>query len=265
MARILLLLFTLTLSWTASSQVLSNDGKPIECGTKFSVIYDGFISGIKFNKAGDTNTYVVKLYDNAGKVLATGSVKNSTVGEVIVYFNTSVQVTAATYYMASFYSPGGNYYSNPTWFNGYLPRSALIRQGGYYLYGSGFPTNQFSKSWYYVDPIFYSPSIPRDTVRIRDTIVKINYVHDTTIKVIHDTTIRIIRDTLRIHDTLLYANACDTAWLYYGYPVDSNLIKQVEATNMYEVTLPGNEHIRFHREFAWIRERLVNGLWKRED
>jgi Domain of unknown function (DUF4082) len=265
MKKILWLLCFVILSWTASGQTLSNDGKPIECGTKFSVIYDGFISGIKFNKGSDTSTYTVKLYDGFRKLLATATVKNSIAGEVVVYFSNPVQVTAATYYMASFYSPGGNYYANSTWFTNYLPKSAIVRQGGYYIYSSEYPTNQFSKSFYYVDPLFYNPSIPRDTVRIRDTIVKINYVHDTTIKVIHDTTIKVVRDTVNIHDTTFYANACDTAWLYYGYPVDANLIKTVEETNMYEVTLPGNEHIRFHREFAWVRERLVNGIWKRED
>jgi hypothetical protein len=119
------------------------------------------------------------------------------------------------------------------------------------VWGSGFPTNQYQKSYYFVDPIYTANPVPKDTVRIRDTVT--------------NTVINTVHDTLRIHDTLYYANACDTVWLWYGYPVDANLIKTVEETNMYEVTLPGNEHVRFHREFAWIRERLVNGMWRRED
>jgi hypothetical protein len=104
-----LLLFLLLLPAFLSAQVLSNDGKAIECGTKFSVISDGKVYGVKFSKGGDLNTYVVRLYDNAGKVLAASTVTNATTGEVLVYFPVPVPITAATYYTASFYSPGGNY------------------------------------------------------------------------------------------------------------------------------------------------------------
>jgi hypothetical protein len=258
MKRILWLLFFVALSWTVSGQTLYNDGKAGELGTKFSVIAPGRVYGVKFMKGTDAAVYVGKIYDNSGNMLASANAPvTTTSGEVLVYFSSPVIVSSASYYMASFYSPGGNYFANSTWFNSYIPKSNVILKGGYYTYGSGVPNTQYFQSFYYVEPIYSPNPVPKDTVRIRDTIVKINNVHDTTIKV--------VRDTLRIHDTTFYANACDTAWLYYGYPVDANLIKTVEETNMYEVTLPGNEHIRFHREFAWIRERLVGGFWRRED
>ena len=223
-------------------QTIYNDGKAGELGTKFSVIAPGKVYGVKFMKGTDASVYVGKIYDNSGNLLASANAPvTTTSGEVLVYFSSPVIVSSATYYMASFYSPGGNYFANSTWFNSYIPKSNVILKGGYYIYGSGVPNTQYLQSFYYVEPIYSPNPVPKDTVRIHDTIPKI------------------------IHDTLLYANACDTAWLYYGYPVDSLILKQVEETNMYELTLPLGEHIRFHREFAWIRERLINGVWKRED
>jgi hypothetical protein len=231
-------------------QTISNDGKAIEVGTRFVVTANGLVSGVKFYKGADANTYVVRLWDGSGKALASTTVNNTTLGFFTVNFSTPVNVVSGSTYTVSFYSPGGNYAANATYFNTYVPSGSLVYLGGFYLYGAGFPTGSFQKSYYYVDPVFTANA--KDTVFVRDT-VKVPYI-------VRDTMTLIKTEFVTVFDTL-YVPFPDTLWFAQFDTTTVRTRNTLVDMDVIEFSLPNEGSYRFHRFFSWRRQKFVNGEW----
>ncbi|GAA2109876.1 hypothetical protein GCM10009841_31490 [Microlunatus panaciterrae] len=142
-----------------------SDSVPTELGVKFRAASDGFITGIRFYKGtGNTGTHVGTLWSRTGTKLASATFSGeSSTGWQQVSFANPVPVTANTTYVASYFAPNGHYASNDGYFttattNGPLTALADGTDGanGVYLYSStsGFPTNTYNKSNYWVDVVY---------------------------------------------------------------------------------------------------------------
>jgi hypothetical protein len=153
--------------WPASTTpatALDTDTAAIEVGVKFRATTAGFITGIRFYKGGTANagTHRGRLWSAAGTQLATANFTGETAsGWQQVNFAQPVAVTAGTTYVASYYAPRGRYSVNEGYFtsaisNGPLTALATGTDGGngVYRYGSGFPTNTWNASNYWVDVVF---------------------------------------------------------------------------------------------------------------
>jgi hypothetical protein len=144
---------------------LDNDRQPIEIGVKFKATEDGFISGIRYFKgAGTTGTHVGSLWSTAGVSLATATFTSETAsGWQEVLFSSPVAITAGVTYVASAFSPSGDYASTPSYFtqavvNGPLRGLADGEDGfnGVFSYGTSptFPTTAFKSINYWIDVVF---------------------------------------------------------------------------------------------------------------
>jgi methionine-rich copper-binding protein CopC len=137
----------------------ANETNAIELGVQFTPAQNGTISGVRFFKESDnTGTHTGTLWSASGTALATGTfTSESTQGWEQLNFATPVQVTAGTTYTASYHTTTGHYAD--TGGNLSAPfTSGLLTvpvAGGVYLYGaSGFPTNTFNGSNYWVDVVY---------------------------------------------------------------------------------------------------------------
>ena len=144
---------------------LDNDKQGIEVGVKFKASENGFITGIRYYKgAGTTGTHVGSLWTSAGVSLATATfINESESGWQQVLFSTPVAVTAGVTYVASTFSPSGDYTSTTEYFkqavvNGPLRGLADGEDGpnGVFIYTAtpAFPTVDFHKINYWVDVVF---------------------------------------------------------------------------------------------------------------
>jgi uncharacterized protein DUF4082 len=125
---------------------------------------DGFITGLRFYKGpGNTGTHVGHLWSATGTLLASVTFSGeSASGWQQMSLSSPVAVTANTTYVASYRAPRGHYaadegYFATTYSNGPLRALANGEQGGngVYKYGtSGFPTQTFNASNYWVDVVF---------------------------------------------------------------------------------------------------------------
>ncbi|MEP7376625.1 MAG: N,N-dimethylformamidase beta subunit family domain-containing protein [Chitinophagaceae bacterium] len=147
------------------SKPLDNDHQPIEIGVKFKATENGFISGIRYYKGtGTTGTHIGNLWSTAGVSLATATFTSETEsGWQEVLFSNPVAITAGVTYVASCFSPSGDYASTPAYFtqavvNGPLRGLADGEDGsnGLFSYSptSVFPTNEFKSINYWVDVVF---------------------------------------------------------------------------------------------------------------
>jgi hypothetical protein len=144
--------------------VTDPDATATELGVKFRANTDGQITGLRFYKGPqNTGTHVGKLWTATGTELASATFENETAsGWQQANFATPVAITANTTYVASYHAPNGKYSVDENYFNSSLvsgPLTALAdgMEGGngVYRYGaSGFPTNTFNKSNYWVDVVF---------------------------------------------------------------------------------------------------------------
>jgi hypothetical protein len=145
----------------------TNPGDPnaIEVGTRFKSAINGYVTGIKFYKgANNTGTHTGSLWSNTGQLLATGTFTGeSATGWQTLTFASSVAITANTPYVVSYFAPNGQYGVDSGYFAGSrsnYPLTALADGAsggnGLYRYGttSGFPTNSYSSSNYWVDVAF---------------------------------------------------------------------------------------------------------------
>ena len=144
---------------------LDNDRQPIEIGVKFKATENGFINGIRYYKGtGTTGTHVGSLWTIAGVSLATATFTSETEsGWQEVLFSTPVAITAGVTYVASAFSPSGDYASTPSYFtqavvNGPLRGLADGEDGfnGVFVYANAptFPTTEFKSINYWVDVVF---------------------------------------------------------------------------------------------------------------
>jgi Domain of unknown function (DUF4082)/Bacterial Ig-like domain/Bacterial Ig domain len=158
-----------------------NDPSAVELGVKFRTDVDGFITGVRFYKGlGNTGTHIGSLWTSNGQLLANATFTSETAtGWQQVSFATPVAVTANTVYVASYFAPNGNYAGD----NGYFASSGvdsgpvhLLRSGvsggnGVYRYGStsGFPSQSFQDTNYWVDVVFTTVAPPDNTAPLVTT------------------------------------------------------------------------------------------------
>ncbi|MGW0230856.1 DUF4082 domain-containing protein [Actinopolymorpha singaporensis] len=141
------------------------DDSAVELGVKFRTSQNGFVTGVRFYKGSrNTGTHVGSLWSKSGTKLASVTFTDETAtGWQQATFASPVPVTAGTTYVASYYAPVGRYANNSSYFaNTATSRGPLtaLRNGtdglnGLYKYGaSGFPTNGFQATNYWVDVVF---------------------------------------------------------------------------------------------------------------
>ena len=141
----------------------ANDNQPYELGVKFRTSRDGYITGLRFYKGSqNTGTHVGHLWSSTGTQLAEAAFVNETAsGWQKVVLAQPVAVTANTTYVASYYT--GNYYAfSDDYFTNAVDNAPLraLASGEDGLNGvfkegaSGFPTNSFRASNYWVDVVF---------------------------------------------------------------------------------------------------------------
>jgi hypothetical protein len=160
---------------TVPALASSSDTNSVELGVRFRPSVSGWITGVRFYKgAANTGTHVGNLWTTGGARLATATFANETAtGWQTVTFQSPVQVTAGTTYVASYFAPNGGYsinagfFTNSGYTNGplYFLRDGEAGGNGVYAYSgsSTFPTNTFNASNYWVDVVFVA-SLGGDTV-----------------------------------------------------------------------------------------------------
>ena len=96
----------------------ANDGQSIELGMKFRSTQNGFITGIRYYKgAGTTGIHTGSLWTNTGTRLAQATFTNETAsGWQQVLFGTPIAITAGVTYVASYFSPSGDYAATNPYF-----------------------------------------------------------------------------------------------------------------------------------------------------
>ena len=142
----------------------TNDQNAVEVGMKFRSDVAGTVSGVRFFKGGsNTGNHVGHLWTATGTLLATVTFSNeSASGWQQALFSTPVAIAANTTYVVSYYAPVGSYSSTSDYFNSSVDNSPLhgLVSGfdgpnGVYRYGTtGFPTNSYRSTNYWVDVIF---------------------------------------------------------------------------------------------------------------
>jgi hypothetical protein len=149
---------------------LANDETAIELGMRFRSTQDGFITGIRYYKgAGASGSHIGSLWNNAGTTrLAQVTFTNETAsGWQQMLFSSPVAITAGVTYVASYFSPSGDYAATKPYFttavvNGPLRGLADGEDGlnGLYRYTttSAFPNSSFQSSNYWVDVVFTTGS-----------------------------------------------------------------------------------------------------------
>jgi hypothetical protein len=156
------------------------DPNAVEVGVKFKSDINGYIAGIRFYKGSEnTGTHVGNLWTSSGQKLATAIFTNETAsGWQQVNFAQPVAITANTVYVASYHTSVGYYSISEGYFANTSVNSSplhFLRDGesggnGVYKYGaSGFPTNSYRSSNYWVDVVF-SASATNTTPPATDTI-----------------------------------------------------------------------------------------------
>ncbi|WP_246036267.1 DUF4082 domain-containing protein [Sinomonas susongensis] len=144
-----------------------NDANAVELGMQFTADVSGSVSAIKFYKgAQNTGTHVGHLWTASGTLLATVTFSGETAsGWQTASLSTPVAISANTTYVVSYYAPNGFYSANGGYFSTSAdspPLHGLASAGsnlnGLYSYGaSGFPTNSYNATNYWVDIVFTIP------------------------------------------------------------------------------------------------------------
>ena len=156
---------------TTPAVTAASDAAAVELGVKFRATMDGSVTGVRFYKgAGNSGTHTGHLWTAGGTLLATVTFTNETTsGWQQASFATPVAITANTTYVVSYYAPVGRYAADGAYFaaagvtNGPLRALANGEDGGngVYTYGaSGFPTQSFNTTNYWVDVVFTTGAPP---------------------------------------------------------------------------------------------------------
>ncbi len=163
--------------WPAGTVPGAVDGgsdSPVELGLKFRSDTSGYITGIRFYKAGtNTGTHVANLWTSSGTRLATATFKSETTsGWQQVSFPTQVAITANTVYVASYHTNVGHYSCDQNFFTGkgvdapplHALASGVSGVNGVYTYGSTskLPSLSWLNSNYWVDVVL-SATVTSDT------------------------------------------------------------------------------------------------------
>jgi hypothetical protein len=158
------------LGFTTPATIESPDTGSVELGVKFRSDEAGTITGIRFYKAaGNTGTHVGSLWTAGGTRLAQVTFANETAsGWQSATFDTPVEITPGTTYVASYHAPRGRYSVTTGGLAGGVsspPLHALANDtspNGVFSYGAGstFPTSSFNASYYAVDVMFQTAPPP---------------------------------------------------------------------------------------------------------
>jgi Domain of unknown function (DUF4082)/Bacterial Ig-like domain/Bacterial Ig domain len=154
------------------------DSSAVEVGVKFRADTDGYIAGLRFYKtAGNTGTHVGRLWTAAGTPLAVATFANETSsGWQQINFETPVQITADTTYVASYHAPNGHYAAFGSYFtltgadsaplhalaNGVDGPNGIFKRGSAGGLFSGGGPDTFGAANYLVDVVF-EKELPPDT------------------------------------------------------------------------------------------------------
>ncbi|MBD2308313.1 DUF4082 domain-containing protein [Chroococcidiopsis sp. FACHB-1243] len=154
------------------------DAQAVELGVKFKSDLNGYVTGIRFYKgSGNTGTHVGNLWTSTGQLLATATFSNETAtGWQQVNFSQPVAINANTIYVASYHTSSGRYAINEGYFTSSIdsPPLHFLRDGesggnGVYKYGTtGFPTNTYRASNYWVD-VTFTTNATNPTPPVTDT------------------------------------------------------------------------------------------------
>ncbi|MBX9789234.1 MAG: DUF4082 domain-containing protein [Pirellulales bacterium] len=147
----------------------SGEVAALEVGMKFRVTADGFISGVSFYKAAaNTGSHIGHLWSSSGTLLATVTFTGETAsGWQTAQFSNPVAVQANTTYLVSYYAPRGRYSMTIGGLANTIDAGPLQALGGgvdgvngVFRYGSsGFPTDSWSSSNYWVDVVYVKSPI----------------------------------------------------------------------------------------------------------
>jgi WD40 repeat protein len=142
------------------------DISSVELGARFKSNTDGFVSAVRFYKAGKNNgKHIGSLWTAAGKKLASVTFTGETSsGWQQANFAKPVAITKNTVYVISYFAPNGGYASDENYFansgviNGPLEflKNGDNGSNGVYKYASSssFPSNSFKSTNYWVDLVF---------------------------------------------------------------------------------------------------------------
>ena len=150
---------------TTTPAILSDpDAQAVELGLKFRTEAAGTITGVRFYKSSaNTGRHIGNLWSRDGRLLSSVTFANETAaGWQEASFPAPVAVNANTTYVISYHSDTGHYSVNEGYFSGAIQKSPLraLANGedgpnGVYRYGaSGFPTQSYNSSNYWVDVVF---------------------------------------------------------------------------------------------------------------
>jgi len=139
----------------------------VELGVKFTSSQNGYVTGIRFYKGvNNVGTHVGNLWSSTGTLLATATFTGETgFGWQQVNFSGPIAIAANTVYVASYFSPTGDFSVDRSYFGSVglnnPPLQALVNGGagglnGVFAYGSTsqFPTGSYQSSNYWVDVVF---------------------------------------------------------------------------------------------------------------
>jgi hypothetical protein len=163
--------------WTPAQSpavAAENDNQALEIGTRFRSDSNGFITAIRFYKSvQNVGPHVGNLWTAGGTLLASVPFSSVTAsGWQEVTLPTPVAISANTSYIVSYHTGSGFYAANVAYFassgvdNGPLHalRDGLDGPNGVYRYGaSGFPTQTFNSTNYWVDVVFVTSVAPDTT------------------------------------------------------------------------------------------------------
>ncbi|HYY70151.1 MAG TPA: DUF4082 domain-containing protein, partial [Terriglobales bacterium] len=167
--------------WTPITVPGTIDAGPdsaVELGVKFKSDLDGFITGIRFYKAGaNTGTHVGNLWTNTGRLLASATFTNeSASGWQQVDFSTPVAIAAGVVYVASYHTNVGHYSFDSQYFANigvdnpplHALQNGISGGDGVFAYGSIslFPANSFNSANYWVDVAFTASSGPLVSIAV---------------------------------------------------------------------------------------------------
>ncbi|MBW6397557.1 DUF4082 domain-containing protein [Roseomonas sp. HJA6] len=150
-----------------------SDNSAIELGMRFQVTQNGSIAGIRFYKGPqNTGTHVANLWSSDGTLLASATfAQESGTGWQEVYFAQPVTLVTGQNYVASYHTTSGYYSATSGFFNQSYSQGGIVAAGGsngVYGYGnSGFPTQTYNATNYWVDVLFSegnsAPTVAPDT------------------------------------------------------------------------------------------------------
>jgi hypothetical protein len=157
------------------------DGGAIEVGLHFKPLLSGFINGIKFYKGSTQNAgpHTAHLWTSTGTLLSTATFGAETdSGWQTVNLGSPVAVVGGTDYVVSYFAPTGHYAGDVGAFStldrdvGPLlaPHSTTSIPNGVFNAGaSGFPTQTFQGTNYWVDVIFTTGAPTPPTITVAPT------------------------------------------------------------------------------------------------